>query len=74
MKSLPIAARFARVVTGAFNRTDAPLPEIETEAPRINYPPTPKATTPADSWQIMREHRANLVAALAAGLFVSRIR
>lgn len=76
MKARPIAARFSRVVTNAFNRTDTgpSEPEAEAEARGINYPPIPEKTSPADAWKIMREHRANVVAALAAGLFVSRIR
>ncbi|GAA5120923.1 hypothetical protein JIN84_00005 [Luteolibacter yonseiensis] len=34
----------------------------------------PAATSPSDAWQIINEHRAHLAAAIAAGLFVTRIR
>jgi hypothetical protein len=73
MKANPIATRVARVITGAFNRAETEAPEVETPARKIDYPTMPAATSQADAWRTIREHRANLIAALAAGLFVSHI-
>lgn len=71
MKANPIATRVARAITGTFNRAETETLEVEIPARKIDYSAMPEGTSQADAWLIIREHRANLIAALATGLFVS---
>ena len=71
MKATPIASQLKRTIAGVFASSRTDVKEFADEPQLTNYPAGPKTTAPSEAGQILGEHRANLVAAIAQGVFPS---